>query len=61
MDRKRSDGSPNLPENMTDDERGEGLNVSSSRTGHREGGDTDDIGGTDEMDSSTGGLAGTSR
>lgn len=61
MDRKCSDGSPDLPENMTDDERGEGLNASSSRTGHRESGDTDDIGGTDEMDSSTGGLAGTSR
>lgn len=61
MDRKRRDGSRDDPENMTDDERGVGLNASSSRTGHREGGDTDDIGETDEMDGSTGGLAGTSR
>lgn len=61
MDRKRSEASPDLPENMTDDERGEGINVASSRTGHRGRGDTDDIGGTEEMGGSTGGLAGTSR
>lgn len=34
---------------------------STSRVGDREPGDTGDIGGTDRMTSSTGGLAGTSR
>lgn len=32
-----------------------------STVGHREAGDTDDIGGTDRMEASTGGMAGTSR
>ena len=32
-----------------------------SIVGHREPGDTDDIGGTDRMTASTGSLAGTSR
>jgi hypothetical protein len=32
-----------------------------SAVGHRDPGDTDDIGGTDRMAASTGGLAGTSR
>lgn len=32
-----------------------------SRVGSREPGDTDDVGGTDGMDASTGGMAGTSR
>ena len=34
---------------------------SASRVGDREPGDTDDIGATDQMTASTGGLAGTSR
>lgn len=38
-----------------------GLLASASAVGHRELGDTDDIGGTDRMEASTGGLAGTSR
>lgn len=38
-----------------------GLFASASAVGHREPGDTDDIGGTDRMNASTGGLAGTSR
>lgn len=61
MDRKPGEASRDNPENMTDDERGIGLNASSSRTGDRRGEDKDDIGGTDEMGSTTGGLAGTSR
>jgi hypothetical protein len=32
-----------------------------SAVGHRDPGDTDDIGGTERMTASTGGLAGTSR
>lgn len=38
-----------------------GQRASASAVGHREPGDTDDIGGTDRMEASTGGLAGTSR
>lgn len=62
-DRKRvrvdnNDASRDEPRNQTDDERGIGL--SSSRTGDRDD-DLSDIGGTEEMDGSTGGLAGTSR
>jgi len=59
-----NDASRDEDRNRTDDERGIGLNTggSSSRTGDRRGDDDmSDIGGTDEMDSSTGGLAGTSR
>ncbi len=62
-DRKRidnNDASRDEPRNRTDDERGIGL--SSSRTGERDrDDDLSDIGGTDEMGSETGGLAGTSR
>jgi len=56
-----NDADRNEPRNRTDDERGIGLNSSSSRTGDRHGDDTSDIGSTDSMESSTGGLAGTSR
>jgi hypothetical protein len=62
-DRKRidnDDASRDEDRNRTDDERASGL--SASRTGNRDGNDDlSDIGGTDEMTSSTGGLAGTSR
>ncbi len=62
-DRKRidnDDASRNEDRNLTDDERASGL--SASRTGDRDrDDDLSDIGGTDEMTSSTGGLAGTSR
>ena len=62
-DRKRvdnNDASRNERRNQTDDEAKQGL--SASRTGDRDGDDDmSDIGGTDEMTSQTGGLAGTSR
>lgn len=54
------DASRDEERNQTDDVARRGL--SASRTGHREAGDDmSDIGGTDEMGSETGGLAGTSR
>ncbi len=54
------DASRDEDRNRTDDERTSGL--SASRTGNRDGDDDlSDIGGTDEMTSSTGGLAETSR
>lgn len=58
-----NDGSRDEPRNQTDDERGIGLTNkgSASRTGTRQGEDTSDIGDTESMRSSTGGLAGTSR
>lgn len=63
-DRKRvvdnNDASRRERRNQTDDEAGEGL--SSSRTGDRDrDDDMSDIGSTDEMTGSTGGLAGSSR
>jgi hypothetical protein len=62
-DRNRSDNDEarrDVRRNQTDDAPKEGL--SASRTGDRDGGDDlSDIGGTDEMTGSTGGLAGTSR
>jgi|GEM_PF-6072776 len=54
------DASRHEDRNRTDDVAGKGL--SASRTGHRDrNDDMSDIGGTDEMTGSTGGLAGTSR
>jgi hypothetical protein len=54
------DASRDEARNRTDDERKIGL--SASRTGDRDkDDDLSDIGGTDEMGSETGGLAGTSR
>jgi hypothetical protein len=62
-DRKRvdnNDAARNERRNQTDDEAKQGL--SASRTGDRDrDDDMSDIGGTDEMTSQTGGLAGTSR
>lgn len=62
-DRNRTDNndaSRDESRNRTDDERKIGL--SSSRTGDRDrDDDMSDIGGTEEMGSETGGLAGTSR
>lgn len=54
-----SDMDPSAPEpgTIADD----GLFASASAVGHREPGDVGDIGGTDRMTASTGGLAGTSR
>ena len=55
-----NDASRRERRNRTDDEAKEGL--SASRTGDRDqGDDLSDIGGTEEMGSETGGLAGTSR
>ena len=55
-----NDASRNERRNQTDDEAKQGL--SASRTGDRDrDDDLSDIGGTDEMASQTGGLAGTSR
>jgi len=54
------DASRDERRNQTDDVAKQGL--SASRTGDRNrGDDLSDIGGTDEMGSETGGLAGTSR
>lgn len=59
MERDRKDPIEDI-EPLTD-ESGASLGASASRTGKRTRDDTDDIGGTDEMGASTGGLAGTSR
>lgn len=59
MDRERKEPLDDM-EPLTD-ESGASLGASASRTGRRSADDTDDIGGTDEMGASTGGLAGTSR
>ena len=55
----RPDMDPTAPEPGTIPDGG--LFAAASRVGHRDPGDADDVGSTDGMAASTGGLAGTSR